>query len=151
LAATASTPASLTRLALCERAQSRGGVDGAWWPKSSDLGSELPDLVAVFGLWIGAVNRVVYDPRTAWLPTPARILSGSSMVTVDPYRLVFPYTVYLMGTHARTAVLFVVSPASSSVVARRLLRLVAASTVPQDAELLRQLESEFASSTEPSE
>ena len=151
MAATSSTPASLTRLALCERAQSRGGVDGAWWPKSSDLGSELPDLVAVFGLWIGSVNRVVFDPRSTWLPPPARIISGSSMVTVDPYRLVFPYTIYLMGTHARAAVLFVVSPSSSSVVARRLLRLVAASTVPQSAGLLRQLEGEFASSTESSE
>jgi hypothetical protein len=24
-----------------------GAVDGAWWPQSSDLRSELPDLVAV--------------------------------------------------------------------------------------------------------
>src|SRR5271166_3669922 len=35
-------------LALCERDRARGAVDGAWWPKSPDLGSELPDLVAVF-------------------------------------------------------------------------------------------------------
>jgi uncharacterized protein DUF5994 len=130
------------RLALCERAGTRGGIDGAWWPKSSDLGSELPDLVAVFGSWIGAVARVVYDP-SAWLSAPSRILSRNQMIAVDPYRLVFNDTVYMVGTHSRDAVLFVVPPSTASHAAERLLHLVSASAQPTNVSALRQLVREF--------
>src|SRR5271165_7277762 len=88
----------MARLALCERDRARGAVDGAWWPKSPDLGSELPDLVAVFGSWIGPVHRVVYDP-SVWLSAPPRVIGRNAMISVDPYRLVFRDTIYLMGTH----------------------------------------------------
>ena len=37
------------RLQLCPRMSVEGAVDGAWWPRSTDLGDELPDLIAVFG------------------------------------------------------------------------------------------------------
>jgi hypothetical protein len=134
-------------LATCERAQLRDGVDGAWWPSSSDLSLELPDLVAIFSLWIGQVNRVVYDPRSGWLSTPPRILSRNSMVSVDPYRLLFPDTIYLRGTHARDAVLFVLSPTDDSGVARQLLTLVAASVVPLTSSSLNQSLGELRTST----
>ena len=99
-------PSNMARLALCERDHTRGAVDGAWWPKSLDLSSELPDLVAVFGSWIGEVHRVVYDP-SVWLPAPSRVIRRNEMVSLDPYRMVFSDTIYLMGTHSRDAVLFV--------------------------------------------
>ncbi len=127
-----------TRLALCERDQTLTAVDGVWWPKSSDLSRELPDLVAVFGLWIGTVRRVVYDPTT-WLPAPARIVRHGEMVSLNPYRLVFSDTIYLKGTHSRDAVLFVLPPASSGERARRLLREVSTSAVPMNAGALREL------------
>ena len=74
-----SHPSNVTRLALCQRDHTRGAIDGAWWPKSLDLSSELPDLVSVFGSWIGEVHRVVYDPR-AWPPAPARIFTLSKCI-----------------------------------------------------------------------
>jgi hypothetical protein len=132
-----SSPSRVTRLALCERDQTRCAVDGAWWPKSLDLSSELPDLVAVFGSWIGQVHRVVYDP-SVWLPAPARVIRRSEMVSLDPYRLVFSDTIYLMGTHSRDAVLFVLSPSSSGEEARRVLCEVSSSAQPMNAEVLRQ-------------
>jgi hypothetical protein len=133
-----SNPSSVTRLALCERDHTRGAIDGAWWPKSLDLSSELPDLVSVFGSWIGEVHRVVYDP-SAWLPAPARVIRRNEMVSLDPYRLVFSETIYLMGTHSRDAVLFVVSPASSGEDAGRLLGEVCGPAQPMNATVLRQL------------
>jgi Family of unknown function (DUF5994) len=145
-----SYPSSVTRLALCERDLTRTAVDGAWWPKSLDLRSELPDLLAVFGLWIGAVHRVVYDP-SLWLPAPTRLLRHSEMVSLDPYRLVFSDTIYLMGTHSRDAVLFVVPPSSRGEEARRLLQEVSASVLPMNAGALRQLARQCASATELSE
>jgi hypothetical protein len=133
-----SSPSTATRLALCERDHTRGAVDGAWWPKSLDLSTELPDLVAVFGSWIGQVHRVVYDP-TVWLPAPARVIRHNEMVSLDPYKLVFRDIIYLMGTHSRDAVLFVLSPSSSGEQARRVLSEVSNTAQPMNAQVLRQL------------
>lgn len=149
MAHVSSPPSNTTRLALCERDNSRAAVDGAWWPKSLDLSLELPDLLAVFGLWIGTVHRVVYDPN-GWLPAPTRIIRHNEMVSLNPYRLVFSDTIYLLGTHSRDAVLFVLSPASSEEEARRLLREVYASAQPLNAWALRQLVRECASAFERS-
>jgi hypothetical protein len=139
-----SCPSSVTRLALCERDLTLAAVDGAWWPKSLDLSLELPDLLAVFGLWIGAVHRVVYDP-SVWLPAPSRVIRHNEMVSLDPYRLVFSDTIYLMGTHSRDAVLFVLSPSSSAEEARRLLCEISTSAQPMNAGGLRQLVRQCAS------
>lgn len=139
-----SYPSRATRLALCERDFTRAAVDGAWWPKSLDLRLELPDLVAVFGLWIGAVHRVVYDP-SVWLPAPSRVIRHNEMVSLDPYRLIFSDTIYLMGTHSRDAVLFVLSPSSPGEEARRLLCEVSTSPQPMNAGVLRQLVRQCAS------
>jgi hypothetical protein len=145
-----SYPSSAIRLTLCERDHTRAAVDGAWWPKSLDLSLELPDLLAVFGSWIGAVHRVVYDPRV-WLPAPTRLIHHREMVSLNPYRLVFSDTIYLMGTHSRDAVLFVLPPSSSGEEARRLLCEVSTSAQPMNAEVLRQLARQCASGIERSE
>jgi hypothetical protein len=133
-----SDPPRVTRLALCQRDHTRGAIDGAWWPKSLDLSAELPDLVAVFGSWIGEVHRVVYDP-SAWMHAPARVIRRHEMVSLNPYRLVFRETIYLMGTHSRDAVLFVLPPATSDEDAGRMLGEVSSSAQPMNATVLRQL------------
>ena len=131
-------PSSMTRLALCGRDNTSAAVDGAWWPKSLDLSSELPDLLAVFGLRIGTVRRVVYDP-SVWLPAPTRIRRHTEMVSLNPYRLIFSDTIYLVGTHSRDAVLFVLSPSSSTEEARHLMGEVCTTAEPMNACELRQL------------
>src|ERR1700757_4057506 len=128
----------MTRLALCGRDNTSAAVDGAWWPKSLDLSSELPDLLAVFGLRIGTVRRVVYDP-SVWLPAPTRIRRHTEMVSLNPYRLIFSDTIYLVGTHSRDAVLFVLSPSSSTEEARHLMGEVCTTAEPMNACELRQL------------
>jgi Family of unknown function (DUF5994) len=143
-------PSSATRLALCERDHTRGAVDGAWWPKSLDLSLELPDLLTVFGLWIGEVRRVVYDPNL-WLAAPTRLIRHNGMVPLNPYRLVFSDTIYLMGTHSRDAVLFVLSPSSTRDEARRLLGEVSTSALPMNADVLRQLVRQCVSDIERSD
>jgi Family of unknown function (DUF5994) len=125
-------------LATCTRATGAGGIDGIWWPATANLGIELPDLIAVVGLWIGPVRRVVYDKR-AWPPAPARIIRGTSSIAVDAYQLVASDTIYLIGTHSRDAVLFVVPPKSASGTVERVLREVSASPDPMNVTLARQL------------
>ena len=43
-------PSGSARLALCDRAPTRDGIDGAWWPRNADVGAELADVVSLFGL-----------------------------------------------------------------------------------------------------
>jgi hypothetical protein len=136
--------AKAPRLAFCARSTARGGVDGAWWPSSTNLSAQLPDLVSVLGLTIGEVRRVVYDPST-WPPTPPRIIKGSNAISVDPYPLVASDTIYLIGTHARDAVLYVIPPKSAVAVVDRLLAAVSEATGPMNAFVLRHLLTDCAS------
>lgn len=131
------------RLAFCSRSTGRGGVDGAWWPGSSDLGAELPDLVAVVGSMIGEVRRVVYDP-SIWPPTPSRVIRRGVAISVDPYALVTSETLYLIGTHSRDAVLYVVPPSCNGKLANRVLGAVSESTVPMMASVVRHMLGHFA-------
>ena len=113
----------LGRLQLCPRILDEGAVDGAWWPRSADLGDELPDLIAVFGSWIGPVRRVVYD-ASMWRSAPSRVIRGATSIPVDSYRLVAHDTIYMLGTHSRDAVLYVVPAATDLSSARRVMRAV---------------------------
>jgi Family of unknown function (DUF5994) len=134
---------SSARLALCNRSTLHGAVDGAWWPTSADLRTELPDLVAILGLSIGPVHRVVYDPRI-WPNAPSRVIRGSMVTAVDPYALVARETIYLMGTHSRDAVLYVLPPGIPSVAVHRVLRAVSSATQSMSVAVLRQLVDRFA-------
>ncbi len=131
------------RLAFCSRSPVRGSVDGAWWPSSTDLGAELPDVLAVFGSRIGEVRRVVYDP-SIWPPTPRRIIRRGVAISVDPYTLVTSETIYLIGTHSRDAVLFVVPPSCAVAVVDQVLGAVTDATGPMSAFVLRHLLGQFA-------
>jgi uncharacterized protein DUF5994 len=137
IAAPSSGPA---RLALCTRSTIPGAVDGAWWPQSCDLRSELPDLVAVLGMSIGP---------SLWPAAPSRIIRGTALTTVDPYTLVANDTIYLMGTHSRSAVLFVVPPAVPGAAVRRVLRAVSNATGAMSVAVLRHLVDRFVTEPDP--
>jgi hypothetical protein len=139
----ASQRPSATRLALCDRSTIAGAVDGAWWPNSSDLRVELPDLIAVLGLRIGPVRRIVYDP-SFWMPAPSRIIRGTTVIAVDPYALVACDTIYLIGTHSRDAVLYVVPPTSPGDAVHRVLHAVSHADGPMSVAALRRLGSHYA-------
>ncbi|MGV0718849.1 DUF5994 family protein [Mycolicibacterium sp. XJ662] len=137
----ASQQSSPARLAFCDRGTESGAVDGAWWPTSTDLRVALPDLVAVLGRLIGPVHRVVYDPAV-WPNAPSRVIRGNTAVAVNPYALLARDTIYLMGTHSRDAVLYVVPPSSRNDVVGRVLRTVADARAPMSADMLRRLVNE---------
>lgn len=134
----ASQCSSAARLALCDRSTLSGAVDGAWWPSSADLRTQLPDLVAVLGLVVGPVHRVVYDP-SMWPHAPSRIIRGTAVISVDPYAMVARDTIYLVGTHARNAVLYVVPPTTHSDAALNILRAVSDGSQPMSVSVLRML------------
>jgi hypothetical protein len=98
---------------------------------------------------IGPVRRVVYDP-SLWPLAPSRIIRGTALTTVDPYTLVANDTIYLMGTHSRSAVLFVVPPAVPGAAVRRVLRAVSIATGSMSVAVLRHLVDRFAREPDPS-
>ena len=132
---TAETP-SATRLAICGRTDQRGTVDGAWWPPAYDLKATLPDLISVMGRWLGPVHRVLYDP-SLFPSAPSRVIRGSSVITVDRYSLVARDTIFVVGTHTRNALLFVVPPDTQADHARELLKTVSGAAQPMTVRMLR--------------
>lgn len=135
-------------MALRDRATNSGSLDGAWWPNSTDLRTELPDLVAILSLSIGAVYRVVYDPAI-WPHALSRIIRGKAQISVDPYSMLASDTIYQIGTHSRDAVLYLVPPRVARTWCTRLLRLVSTATQPMSVDTLRQLATYFAASDNP--
>jgi hypothetical protein len=70
-------------------------VQGAWWPRTNQLHTELPLLIAALWPQVGSVDRVIYD-ETSWAPASLRmqfrghciILEGSSTASTNILSLI---------------------------------------------------------------
>ncbi|MFF7720195.1 DUF5994 family protein [Streptomyces luteogriseus] len=86
--------APAARLALkTDDGTSPGLLDGAWWPRSRDLLSELPSLTDVLDPLWGRITRIAVNP-THWPVIPRRVPVGGHIVKVgwftpeiDPHKL----------------------------------------------------------------
>ncbi|UXY28153.1 DUF5994 family protein [Streptomyces sp. HUAS TT20] len=68
-----------------ETTESREGVlDGAWWPRSRDIGAELPALLSALTGHLGPVTRVGLD-TAAWEGLPTRIVVEDRVVHIDSF------------------------------------------------------------------
>ncbi|MFJ3248412.1 DUF5994 family protein [Streptomyces sp. NPDC086782] len=68
-----------------ETTESREGVlDGAWWPRSRDIGAELPALLSALTGHLGPVTRVGLD-TAAWEELPTRIVVDERVVRIDSF------------------------------------------------------------------
>lgn len=97
------------RLRLKPRAPQTGYVDGAWWPHSDDLMKELPDLLAVLSVRLGAIDRVLYN-LSEWAKVPAEIATGGRNVRLDGYRRQPINTLEVLGLNRNKILLLVVPP-----------------------------------------
>ena len=68
-------PEHTPRLRLKPKAPQSGYVDGAWWPRSDDLATELPDLLAVLSVRLGRIDRVMYN-LNEWAKASAKLVTG---------------------------------------------------------------------------
>jgi Family of unknown function (DUF5994) len=104
------TPPDYTpRLRLKPKAPTTGYVDGAWWPHSDNLMKELPDLLAVLSVRLGAIDRVLYN-LGEWAKPPAKLEIGGRKVRLDGYRLQPINTLEVLGVNRRKILLLVVPP-----------------------------------------
>ncbi len=85
--------APAARLALKTDGASRGLLDGAWWPRSRDLLSELPALTDVLDPLWGRITRIAVNPRH-WPVIPRKVPVDGHIVKVgwftpeiDPHKL----------------------------------------------------------------
>ncbi|MEU0383647.1 DUF5994 family protein [Streptomyces chartreusis] len=85
--------ASSPRLSLAPVGPAPALLDGAWWPRSRDLGAELPSLIAVLDPLWGRITRVTVNP-THWPAVPRKVPVAGHVVKVgwflpeqDPHEL----------------------------------------------------------------
>ncbi|MER5918393.1 DUF5994 family protein [Streptomyces sp. NPDC001982] len=85
--------APAARLALKTEGTSRGPLDGAWWPRSRDLLSELPALTDVLDPLWGRITRIAVNPKY-WPVVPRQVPVDGHIVKVgwftpeiDPHKL----------------------------------------------------------------
>lgn len=81
------------RLSLAPVGSAPALLDGAWWPRSRDLGAELPSLTAVLDPLWGRITRVTVNP-TLWPVIPRKVPVAGHVVNVgwflaeqDPHEL----------------------------------------------------------------
>lgn len=83
------------RLRLKPAHRSLGSVQGAWWPRTNQLHTELPLLLAALWPRVGSVDRIIYD-ETSWAPASLRmqfrghsiILEGSATTSTNILTLI---------------------------------------------------------------
>jgi hypothetical protein len=108
------TPPDYTpRLRLKPKAKRSGYVDGAWWPWSDDLTTELPDLLAVLSVRLGRIDRVMYN-LGEWATAPAKAMLGERSVRLDGYRRQPINTLEVRGVNGGRILLLVVPPNTDS-------------------------------------
>ncbi|MFE2682852.1 DUF5994 family protein [Streptomyces mirabilis] len=96
-------------------------IDGAWWPRSPDLTSELPRLLAGLPQSWGQVSSVLVD-GAVWSPFPARLLVADQVVRLRRTNTQHtPSTVCLLAPGRGRWDLLVVPPTATEAEAMRLM------------------------------
>lgn len=109
------------------------GLDGAWWPRSRDPGSEFPELVLVMSSWVGPVSLVTYHAGD-WAAAAHGVTIDGWPVELAGSTALERNTVRVTGTHQRERTLVVVPPGVPGGVARAVLRATAGPDVTLSAE-----------------
>lgn len=125
-----------TALLRLETTQSRQGVlDGAWWPRSRDVATELPALITALTGHLGPITRVGLD-ATAWRDIPTRLVIDDQVVRLDSDP-VGDDTVLITRGHNDHFALLVVPPDTTADAAREAMaRAVRADNITQAAQIL---------------
>lgn len=102
------------------RAPHPGAVDGAWWPRTTDLVAEMADLEALLGQRAGSIDRIMYN-MNAWNPAPKRTVIGGRSVRLDGYRYLPAYTLCVLGLDRTRLVLLVIAADTEAATAQGML------------------------------
>jgi Family of unknown function (DUF5994) len=101
------SPERTPRLRLKPKAPHSGYVDGAWWPHTSNLSTELPDLLAVLSVRLGQIDRVLYNVDE-WSTAPTKLATGGRRIRLDGYQRQPVNTIEVVGLDRDRIVLLTV-------------------------------------------
>jgi Family of unknown function (DUF5994) len=110
--------------------------DGAWFPRSRDLGAELPELIAELERRGVRVERFTYSLES-WQPVPRKMVVSGRIVRTGGFRSMDPQVVCLTwagGT--RRADLLVVPPETDVLTGARALRLCTRRGLPRSPQMV---------------
>jgi hypothetical protein len=97
--------------------------DGAWWPRSRDLGAELPELVAALGTLGVRVERFTYSVDAWDHPVQRRVVVAGRSVRTGAFRTMDQRLVSLTVDGDRRVDLLVVPPEADALTGVRALRM----------------------------
>ncbi len=107
-------------------------VDGAWWPRSKDLTTELPELLGAVHTQIGPVVLVAY-PNDGWSGTPPEVSYGTGhCVRLLGFESAEPSSLILIGEGGHHVTLQLIAPETDEERARQTLDAVPVRPVTTD-------------------
>lgn len=118
-------PARPSRLTLTPRTSLAGLLDGAWWPYSRDLSTELPPLVEALEERWGRITRITANPGP-WLVASSSVSVGGHVVDVGWLTDQDRDTMILLSYALGRCDLLVVPPEAEPASAARLMALASA-------------------------
>ncbi|MBV8785975.1 MAG: hypothetical protein JOZ00_04730 [Mycobacterium sp.] len=95
-------------------------IDGAWWPRSTNLAAELLGLVAALSDRLGQIVMVGYH-RNDWHDTPPSAQIGGHAIELLGFTSDEPASVMLLSEYGRHITLHVIAPDTDEDVARQAL------------------------------
>ncbi|MBQ0926923.1 DUF5994 family protein [Saccharopolyspora endophytica] len=100
-------PGSATRLTLKPATGSRGFVDGAWWPRSTNPTTEFTSLLTALMATSGPMTRLAYN-LTAWDPAPRKLRVQGHQVRLEGFRTLDRRTIGLTDSSGHHVVLLLI-------------------------------------------
>jgi len=121
LSETTVKPTGDLRLDMKPVGSTTGFVDGAWWPYSTELATEVPALLAAITGRLGSIERVSYN-LAGWASASRRVDAGGIRVRLDGFRTRPPDTIDVSGVNDHRVTLLVIPPTTDQAAARDIMR-----------------------------
>lgn len=99
-------------------------LDGAWWPRSTDLPGELPPLLEALSAQLGPIALIGYH-REAWNPVPDRLDLAGHPVHLQGFASSGPPTLVVVDDSGRRVTMRVVPPETDPATAAELIATAA--------------------------
>jgi uncharacterized protein DUF5994 len=107
------------RVAVAE-ALFEGSLDGAWWPRSRDVTTQLPSLLAALPERVGRITRVSLN-LLMWDSQPRRVPTATGLLKVGWFRAIDRDLIALSDAEGHRTLLAVVPPETATDIAERAL------------------------------
>lgn len=108
------------RVQLNPNAPAEPYLDGAWWPRSTDLSVELPALVIALSAQLGPIALIGYR-RDAWNAVPDHLDLEGRVVHLQGFVSPDPPTLVVVDDNGRRVTVRVVPPATDDAIAANLM------------------------------